>query len=280
VIHLKKNIFLKIIIIIIVIFNILLALYIRDKDDVMLDDIIENNIFKNISYYNENNLNRYIKYKNNNQNLNNDEVVKNVNINLDKNFYEDINDALNKHTNLVLVNKHYYLDENYIPKDLVQLDYKYTSGINVFADKEAIEAFELMSTDANAIGLNIKTISAYRSYEYQKKLYEGYLLNDAQEIVDTYSARAGHSEHQTGLAFDVYNIEKPYTNFGETKEYEWLKINAHKYGFIIRYTSDNSYITGYKDEPWHIRYVGVNNATYIYENNITLEEYILNKGSI
>jgi len=277
---LKKNLLLKIIIILIVIFNILLALYIRDKDDVMLDDIIENNIFKNISYYNENNLNRYIKYKNNNQNLNNDEVVKNVNINLDKNFYEDINDALNKHTNLVLVNKHYYLDENYIPKDLVQLDYKYTSGINVFADKEAIEAFELMSTDANAIGLNIKTISAYRSYEYQKKLYEGYLLNDAQEIVDTYSARAGHSEHQTGLAFDVYNIEKPYTNFGETNEFEWLKINAHKYGFIIRYTSDNSYITGYKDEPWHIRYVGVNNATYIYENNITLEEYILNKGSI
>ena len=95
-------------------------------------------------------------------------------------------------------------------------------------------------------------------------------MNYTKEMVDTFSARAGHSEHQTGLSFDVYNIEKPYTSFGETNEYKWLKINAHKYGFIIRYTTDNSYITGYKDEPWHIRYVGVDNATYIYQNNITL----------
>ena len=137
-----------------------------------------------------------------------------------------------------------------------------------------------MSTDAKAIGLNIKTISAYRSYEHQKKLYDGYRRHDSEEIVDTYSARAGHSEHQTGLAFDIYNEIKTYTNFGETNEYEWVKINAHKYGFIIRYTSDNSYITGYKNEPWHIRYVGIENATYIYQNNITLEEYILNKSTI
>lgn len=233
------------------------------------------NVYQNIKNYKEDNLDRYVKYKNNNENLTFEEVVSDVNINLDKNFYDDVKDALNKHTNLVLVNKHYYLDENYIPNDLVQIDYKYTSGIKVMANKEASEAFETMSMDASTIGLNIKAISAYRTYEYQKKLYEGYLLNDPVELVDTYSARAGHSEHQTGLAFDVYNIEKPYTSFGETNEYKWLKINAHKYGFIIRYTSENSYITGYKDEPWHIRYVGVDNATYIYQNNITLEEYIL-----
>ena len=238
-----------------------------------------NNIFKSIKNYKEYNLKRYIKYQKRYNNLTIEEVIKNVNINLDKNFYENVEESINKHTNLVLVNKHYYLDENYVPNNLVQLDYKFTSGINVTGDEEASEAFKLMSIDASAIGLNIKAISGYRSYEYQKKLYEGYLLNDTQEIVDTYSARAGHSEHQTGLAFDVYNIEKPYTSFGETNEYEWLKINAHKYGFIIRYTKSNSYITGYKDEPWHIRYVGVGNATYIYENNITLEEYILNKGT-
>lgn len=241
--------------------------------------MMNDNIYENINNYKKDNLDRYIKYKKENDNLTIDEVVKEVNINLDKAFYEDIEDAINKHTNLVLVNKHYYLDENYVPENLVQVDYKFTSGINVKADKDAVDAFKLMSMDASTIGLNIKAISGYRSYEYQKKLYEGYLINDPQDVVDTYSARAGHSEHQTGLAFDVYNIEKPYTSFGETKEYEWLKINAHKYGFIIRYTSDNSYITGYKDEPWHIRYIGVNNAIYIYENNITLEEYILNKGT-
>ena len=78
-------------------------------------------------------------------------------------------------------------------------------------------------------------------------------------------------------AFDLYNVLKSYTDFGSTKEYEWLKINAHLYGFIIRYTKDNTNITGYKDEPWHIRYVGIENAKYIYENGITLEEYLLNK---
>lgn len=238
-----------------------------------------NNIYENVNNYKKDNLDRYIKYKDENDNLTLEEVVKDVNINLDKSFYEDITDSINKHSNLVLVNKHYNLGEDYVPKDLVQVDYRFTSGINVLADKEASEAFKLMSTDASAVGLTIKTISAYRSYEYQKKLYEGYLLNDTVEMVDTYSARAGHSEHQTGLAFDIYNVKKPYTSFGETKEYEWAKINAHKYGFIIRYTKDNSFITGYKDEPWHIRYVGVDNATYIYENNITLEEYILNKGT-
>ena len=268
----KNNLLLKIIIVIIVIFNILLALFILDKGDNM-------NVYENINYYKENNLDRYIKYKEENTSLTYEDVVKNVNINLDKNFYEDISYALNKHTNLVLVNKHYKLDEDYIPENLVQVNYEYTAGIEVFGEKDAVKAFELMSTDASTVGLNIKTISGYRSYDYQKNLYESYLLNDPVEVVDTYSARAGHSEHQTGLSFDVYNIEDPYTDFGKTKEYKWLKLNAHKYGFIIRYTSDNSYITGYKDEPWHIRYIGVDNATYIYENNITLEEYILNKGT-
>lgn len=239
-----------------------------------------NNIYKNINNYKVNNLKRYIIYGEKNNNLTYEEIVKNVNINLDKSFYEDINNALNKYTNLILVNKHYKLEKDYIPKNLIKLDYSFTSGIDVLADIEASEAFELMSTDASIIGLNIKTISAYRSYEYQKNLYENYILNDPQEIVDTYSARPGHSEHQTGLAFDIYNVEKPYTSFGETKEFEWLKLNAYKYGFIIRYTSDNSYITGYKNEPWHIRYVGVNNATYIYNKNISLEEYILNISTI
>lgn len=257
----------------IIIFSILYALSLIDKGDKMIN--IED--LKNVDSFKEENEERYINYSKENSNLSIDEIVKRVNINLDIKFYEDTKEAINKNTNLVLVNKHYYLDKDYIPSNLELMDYKYTSGVEVYADKEAIEKFEEMSTDASAVGLIIKTISAYRSYEYQKNLYEKYLLNDPKEIVDTYSARSGHSEHQTGLAFDIYNVIKPYTNFGETDEYEWIKINAHKYGFIIRYTKDNQYITGYKDEPWHIRYVGIDNATYIYENNITLEEFILNK---
>lgn len=256
----------------IIIFCVLYALSLISDGDKMIniDDL------KNIPSFNEDYIDRYIKYARNNIDLSVEEIVKRVNVNLDINFYENAKEALNKDSNLILVNKHYYLNENYIPDDLVLINYKYTSGIEVYAKKEATHMFELMCTDASAIGLIIKTISSYRSYNYQKNLYEKYLLNDPKEIVDTYSARSGHSEHQTGLAFDLYNVIKPYTLFGETKEYEWLKINAHKYGFIIRYTKDNEYITGYKDEPWHIRYVGIDNATYIYENNITLEEFILN----
>lgn len=257
----------------IIIFAFLYALSLIDKGDKMLN--IEK--LKSMDNFKEENEKRYINYGQKNNELSVEEIIKRVNINLDIVFYENIEEAINKNTNLILVNKHYYLDENYIPSNLSQIDYKYTSGKEVYADKEAKEKFEELSTDASAVGLIIKTISAYRSYEYQKNLYNKYLLNDPREIVDTYSARAGHSEHQTGLAFDIYNVFKPYTKFGETDEYEWIKINAHKYGFIIRYTEDNEYITGYKSEPWHLRYVGIDNATYIYKNNITLEEFILNK---
>lgn len=194
-----------------------------------------------------------------------------------KEFYKDVSESINKYTDLVLVNKNYYLGKNYVPKDLVQIDYKYTCGKFILADKTATNHFIMMSEAAKDEKLNIKVFSAYRSYEYQENLYNKYLLEDDKKIVDTYSARAGFSEHQTGLAFDIYNGKEDYTSFGNSKEYKWIKNNCHKYGFIIRYKSEFSDITGYKEEPWHIRYVGVDNATKIYNNNISLEEYIIKK---
>lgn len=239
--------------------------------------MIDINELKMNENYNDNLYHRYINYGKNNIDLSIDDIIKRVNVNLDIDFYENTKEALFIGTYLVLVNKHYYLPEDYVPNDLELVNYKYTSGIEIYARKEALEKFEEMCSDASSIGLIIKAISAYRSYEYQNNLYQKYLLNDPKEIVDTYSARKGHSEHQTGLSFDLYNVILPYTKFGDTNEYKWLKDNAHKYGFIFRYTEDNSYITGYKNEPWHIRYVGITHSTYIYNNNITLEEYLLNK---
>ena len=97
---------------------------------------------------------------------------------------------------------------------------------------------------------------------------------DGVEAADTYSARPGFSEHQLGYSIDLTNGESvPFEEFHNTKEYEWLKDNAYKYGFILRYPKDKEYITGYIFEPWHIRYVGYDIAKYIYENNITYEEY-------
>ena len=233
----------------------------------------------NVEYhknYKKENKERYYKFKEKNKNFTNDEIIKRVNLDLDYNYYEKTFDALNLDTYLVLVNKYYKLKDDYVPKNLVKIDYTLTSGLDIYGEKEAVKHFKEMSMDASNIGLIIKTISVYRSYEYQKNLYNNYLKTDEVSIVDTYSARAGHSEHQTGLAFDIYNVKYPYTEFGNTEEFKWLKDNAYKYGFILRYKKEFEHITGYKEEPWHIRYVG-NAAEEIYKSNITLEEYILNK---
>ena len=117
-------------------------------------------------------------------------------------------------------------------------------------------------------------MSTYRSYTYQVNLYNRYKKQDGEEKADTYSGRPGHSEHQTGLAVDVYNKEKDYTNFGTTKEYEWMMEHAHEYGFILRFPKGKEKETGYTYEAWHFRYVGIDAATYIHNNNISLEEYV------
>ncbi len=267
-----KKIFIYVFCILIVL-NASILIYRINKDNNMNFE----NVFSEVSTFKEENNDRYIKYKNTHNNLSNEEIVKIVNLSLDYNFYENTMDALNKNTKLILVNKYYALSSDYVPDDLINYNGPYAINNNIRGNKEAYSHFKDLYNDASSVGLTIKIISAYRDYNYQKALYEGYLKNDPVDIVDTYSARAGHSEHQTGYAFDLYNVTLPYTSFGDTLEYEWLKINAHLYGFIIRYTEDNKNITGYKNEPWHIRYVGIKEATYIYENNITLEEYLLNK---
>ena len=119
-------------------------------------------------------------------------------------------------------------------------------------------------------------MSTYRSYNYQVNLYNQYVKQDGKEKADTYSGRAGYSEHQTGLALDfcIYKDEKCYIEHDvEDKiETKWIHQNCHRYGFILRYPLDKEDITKYSYEPWHLRYVG-NIASYIYNNNLTLEEY-------
>ena len=154
---------------------------------------------------------------------------------------------------ILLVNKKYGL-----PKD-------YGNGI----DATALYYLHQMQSDALSIGLYIPVLSAYRSYDTQKEIYNIYYQKDGLNA-DRYSARPGHSEHQTGLAFDVGRIDDNYIN---TPEGIWLNEMCSLYGFIIRYPKDKENITGYKYEPWHIRYVG-DVSTYIMNNNLTLEEYL------
>ena len=234
------------------------------------------NVQNKIDYFNEDYIDRYIQYKKNHKKLENIQIIKDVNMNLDKTPYEDITEAKHLNTNTILVNKYYYVEENYVPNELESIDRKYALS-NMRLVKPAKEAFEELSKKAQEENLNIIAMSTYRSYSYQVNLYNRYVKKDGKEIADTYSGRPGHSEHQTGLAVDVYNKEEDYTNFEITKEFEWMQEHAHEYGFILRFPKDKENETGYKYESWHYRYVGIDVATYIHQNNISLEEYYATK---
>ena len=156
---------------------------------------------------------------------------------------------------ILLVNKTYHLASNYNP------------GIN----KEAYQALLRLQNDASALGYSLPLLSGFRSYQDQNYLYNSYVRKDGEAKANTYSAKPGQSEHQTGLAFDVGVISD---NFGNTPSGKWLAENAHRYGFIIRYLKGKESITGYKYEPWHIRYINEKVATEIYNQGITLEEYL------
>lgn len=154
---------------------------------------------------------------------------------------------------------------------VVNKTYALPADYNPGVDPEAQAAFDRMQADAAAEGQNIYISSGFRSYDYQAGLYQRYVDKDGKEEADRYSARAGHSEHQTGLAFDLNSIEE---TFAMTWEGEWVKRNCYRYGFIIRYPPDKEDITGYKWEPWHIRYLGEETAKAVYDSGLCLEEYL------
>ena len=191
---------------------------------------------------------------------------------LENDFYKDISTIYYPTSYNILVNKNNRLTSDYIPNDLEPINLEYACK-DKYLRKEARIAFQKMAKQAKLEGFNIIAVSTYRAYDYQEKLYNNYVLNKGIYYADLASARPGHSEHQTGLAIDVANESLDYDNFESTKEFIWMKDNAYKYGFILRYPKAKFHITGFKYEPWHYRYVGVDIATYIYKNNLTLEEY-------
>ena len=135
---------------------------------------------------------------------------------------------------------------------------------------EAQAAFDKMAADAAAEGLSFTIVSGFRSYDFQKQLYTNYCNRDGKEAADRYSARAGHSEHQTGLAMDINCAGSA---FNDTPEAKWIAANCWKYGFILRYPKDKEDVTGYMYESWHVRYLGEEWAKKIYDSGLTLEEY-------
>lgn len=140
---------------------------------------------------------------------------------------------------------------------------------------EAADALRMMIDAAAQDKVILNPQSGYRSFDTQKAIYESYIAKDGKTKADTYSARPGYSEHQTGLAMDFTPIED---SFKDTAAYMWLKNNAHKFGFVERFPLGKEMITGYIYEPWHWRYVGVKDAEEIKKLSKTLEEYYNVKG--
>lgn len=260
--------------------------YIKDNKNAPIDETVylvnnkynykyNSNLMKfiNAKYFLRTRFNRYISYFNQNQTLSIDEIIKRVNSNVDYDFYTNIVDSDVSVGNLLICNKYYKLPKTY-KGHLVTMNSAYTKRAGAQLDSTAYEAFKRLSDDARSKGLNIVNQSSYRSYSNQEAIYNNYFNEHGKEWTDKWSARPGHSEHQTGLALDVATYKTTsLDSFKDTKEFTWMQENAYKYGFILRYPDGQKYITGYGYEPWHYRYVGVEAATTIQKEKITYEEY-------
>jgi len=241
---------------------------IRTENEIILEELKN---YEYLSYFKDENTDRYVIYKKNNPDLPYEKVITYVNIGLDHDFYENVKIAKNINSITVLVNKYNKLPDDFEP-ELVRLDHSYCAEGRgpQYLRKEAADAFIKMCENAKKFGLKITAYGTYRSIRTQHRIWNNAVRSGRSiEDVDNFNSRGGHSEHHTGLAVDViknnYSVEK-------TKEFEWYSKNAHKYGFIIRYPRNKEHITGYKYEPWHLRYVG-DIAEKIYESGLTYDEY-------
>lgn len=179
----------------------------------------------------------------------------------------------------VIANKKFPLPSGYAPAKLVTPNVPLrleASAEQMHVSAVTAPPLEALFAAANKAGVSIKLSSGYRSEALQKQFYDSYVAKDGQAAADTYSARPGTSEHQTGLAVDIMAANNKCsleTCFADTPEGQWLKAHAHEYGFIIRYLDGKQAITTYQYEPWHIRYVGPELATELAKNNLTMEEF-------
>lgn len=220
-------------------------------------------------------LKRYVAYRAKNGAVAQLDVIRALRLNLDRKFYEGIRELDGEQARSVaaLVNKFYRLPATYKPTDLVAVDKRWArNGWQYWLRADAYAGFLKMREAARANGLRLVVVSAFRSYSTQGDLYAAYVRGAGQVAADQFSARAGHSEHQTGLALDIASGTGG--AFGASAEYRWLKANAHRYGFVLRYPQGKTAVTGYMYEPWHWRYVGVELASAIQAEGLTLEEFL------
>ena len=219
-------------------------------------------------------LDDYLDYIDKNKGLELNKVVTTINTNTNNDYYSlDLKTDISQNEKMI-VNKYYGLDKDYTPDDLMNITTTYAWGNGFQVRKILWDAYLEMFNAAKENGIYLMINSAYRAYESQEIVFKNYEDSQGTAYAETIAARPGHSEHQTGLAIDIFSTKN--TNrktFADTEEAEWLANNSYKYGFILRYPKDKESITGYQYESWHFRYVGKDIAKYIFENDITFDEY-------
>ena len=178
----------------------------------------------------------------------------------------------------ILVNRENRLSENYVPNNLIEIKSRflnYAEDDNL--ESTASEALNRMFNAAMEDGISLVGVSGYRSYDMQRRLYDTRMIREGEAQTRSYTAEAGASEHQTGLAIDILSDEYSVLDegFENTRAFKWLNENCYKYGFILRYLKGKEDITGYNYEPWHFRYIGNEEAAMeIMNRGLTFEEYI------
>lgn len=240
----------------------------NEKNDYIVDIIKE-------KYFLEKNLYEYIEYKSKNKKKSYSDVIAIVNVRANKDWYDNkvVRETDLSKGNLILVNKFNYLNNSFIPNEIVDVDINYAYQNNK-ASKEVNDAYVLMAKEAKKDNIILLVNSSYRTYERQEEIYKEFYYSKGISYADKYAARAGYSEHQTGLALDIFTSGRSTTSdFDQSEAFKWLTNNAHKYGFILRYPKDKEYLTGYSYESWHYRYLGVDTATKVYNSGLTYDEY-------
>lgn len=232
--------------------------------------------FINEKYFLIKNLEEYLEYKKQNNSTSYSEIIAIVNVHRNSEYYDNDHNANTDLNYNMIVNKYYKLDEAYEPKDLVTIKTDYSWG--EYGDnkirEEVYNAFIDMWNVAKESNIYLMINSSYRPYSDQERVYNNYKDSRGESGADKVAARPGYSEHQTGLALDIFCTTNSSTKtFADSEAYKWLLENAHKYGFILRYPEDKENITGYAFESWHYRYVGKDLAEKIYTEGITFDEY-------
>lgn len=222
-------------------------------------------------YFKINKIDDYMSFYKTNNKLELKDIITKVNTHTEKDFYDEIIDADTSKNELMIVNKVYKISEDYEVPDLTLISSKYAYS-GKYISESIMDNITNMMNAAKEVGYSLIISAGYRSYSEQEKIYNNIKSSSGIRYADTYAARSGHSDYQTGLAFDLEPY-KAVENYEESEEYKWILKNAYKYGFILRYPKGKEEITGFEYSNTHLRYVGSEAAKYIYNNDLTFEEY-------